>query len=103
MLIEQYPVGWAIGSGKPEPVLAFLMDVPGIAMQGKSWAEAVAKLQAFAPAALAVLRREGKLPRPSAEPAFKVARVKWTTPSRAKGSSIALRETEQATGELALT
>jgi len=102
MLIETYPVGWALVPRKSEPVLAFLIDIPGIAMQGKSWAEAVGKLRAFAPRALAVYRDEGRLPKPSPEPAFKVSRVKWTVPSFAEGASVAQRESRVTEGEIAL-
>jgi predicted RNase H-like HicB family nuclease len=101
MLIEQYPVGWAIGVGKPEPALAFLVDVPGIAMQGKTWVEAVAKLQAFAPSALAVYRKEGKLPQPSREPALHIASIKWISrPLKNENGSPRLRVATD--GELAL-
>jgi predicted RNase H-like HicB family nuclease len=75
MLVEQYPVGWAVDFGKPEPVMAYLIDVPGIAMQGRTLTEAVAKLQAFAPTVLAVYRKEGTLPAPSPEPGMTVGGV----------------------------
>lgn len=80
MMVENYPVGWALDTGKPEPVLAYLIDVPGIAMQGRTMSEALRKLQAIAPTVLATYQREGiGLPKPSPEPSLRIGRVKWTT------------------------
>jgi len=78
MLIEKYPVGWAVDAGKPEPVLAYLIDLPGVAMQGRTFADAVAKLRNVAPEVLATYRREGRtLPAPSAEPNLQVGALQW--------------------------
>jgi len=76
MLIEGYPVGWAIDTRKPEPVLAYLIDIPGIAMQGRTMKEAVRKLQVFAPTVLSRYLKEGtQLPQPSREPNLLIASV----------------------------
>jgi len=80
MLIEHYPVGWAVDAGKPEPIAVYLIDIPGIAMQGRTMKEAVNKLSAFAPAVLAKYRDEGAmLPAPSGEPNLRIAeiRMQW--------------------------
>lgn len=78
MLIESYPVGWAVDAGKAESVLAYLIDLPGIAMQGRTFADAITKLRAVAPEALATLRRDGAvLPSPSAEPSLRIGAIQW--------------------------
>jgi hypothetical protein len=74
MMIEQYPVGWAISA--EGSVTAFLIDLPGVAMQGRNFAEAVQKLAAIAPSVLAVHRKEGRLKPPSLAPA-EIAAVEW--------------------------
>ncbi|HEX9729904.1 MAG TPA: hypothetical protein VGA37_15515 [Gemmatimonadales bacterium] len=76
MLIEQYPVGWAVDAGKPESIMVYLIDVPGVAMQGTTMREALDKLAAFAPNVLATYREEGTLPPPSGEPALEIGAVK---------------------------
>ena len=83
MLIENYPVGWAVGVGKPEPVLVYLIDLPGIAMQGRTLKDALGKLQAVAPSVLATYRREGRaLPQPSREPNLLIGGVQWLRAAR---------------------
>jgi hypothetical protein len=76
MLVESYPVGWAVDSRKAEPVAAFLIDIPGIAMQGRNLDEAITKLRALAPVALAALRRDNVvLPTPSREPTLTIGEL----------------------------
>lgn len=77
MLIEGYPVGWAVSAHHPEPFTAFLVDLPGVAMQGRTFAEALAKLTAVTPEILAIHRRDGTLKPPSPEPALQVGSVRW--------------------------
>lgn len=76
MIVEEYPVGWAVDHRKAEPILAYLIDLPGIAMQGSTMQEAEAKLRAVAPVILQQYRAEGRsLPVPSSEPSMQVAAV----------------------------
>lgn len=84
MLIQGYPVGWAISANHPEPFTAFLVDLPGVAMQGRTFPEALAKLTAVAPEILAAHKRDGTLKPPSPEPAMQVGAVAWmfATPRR---------------------
>ena len=78
MMIENYPVGWGVNPSKPEPVSAFLIDLPDIATRGRNLVEAVGKLRVIAPDALAALRREGTiLPEPSRHSAFQVATIRF--------------------------
>lgn len=82
MLVENYPVGWALDVKKPEPVVAYLIDLPGIAMQGRTMSEALAKLRAIAPTTLATYRQEGAvLPNPSSEPSLLIGSVRWAPPA----------------------
>jgi predicted RNase H-like HicB family nuclease len=83
MLVENYPVGWALDVSKPEPVVAYLIDLPGVAMQGRTMSEALAKLRAIAPNVLATYSQEGAvLPTPSREPSLLIGRVRWMSPAR---------------------
>jgi predicted RNase H-like HicB family nuclease len=84
MLIETYPVGMALDVGKAEPFLAYLIDLPGVAMQGRSANEAREKLKAIVPAVLATYRKEGTvLPPASPEPSLTIGRVRWADTSGA--------------------
>ncbi len=77
MRIENYAVGWQLDVGKQEPVVAYLIDLPGVAMQGRTMMEALDKLNAIAPTVLATYRQEGAtLPTPS-EPSLVVGGVRW--------------------------
>src|SRR3970282_1457609 len=78
MKIEYYPVGWPVNPWKPEPVSAYLIDLPEITTRGRNLVDAVAKLRALVPEALAALRREGTiLPEPSRDSAFQVRAIRW--------------------------
>lgn len=76
MMIQGYPVGWAVGSQTKEPYTMYLIDMPGCAAQGSTMKEAASKLEAIVPSFLDVYRRDGvTLPTPSAEPSLKIGTV----------------------------
>lgn len=76
MVIENFPVGIALDLGKPEPFLAYLIDLPGIAMQGKTAVEAGEKLRVLVPTVLASYNKKGiALPTPSQEPSLTIGEV----------------------------
>lgn len=77
-LVERYPVGWSVEAGKPAPVAAYLLDMPGVAMQGRDGGEALAKLRAVTPSVLKYLSQQGVvLPEPSAEPGMSIGSIEW--------------------------
>lgn len=78
MIIEGYPVGWALDARHSAPFTVYLIDLPGVAMQGRTFREAVGKLQEAAPQVLGIYRREGKLlPTPSPEPGLGIRSIQW--------------------------
>ena len=78
MLIAGYPVGWAASASSPaEPFTAFLVDLPGVAMQGRTFKEALDKLAAVTPEILDIHRRDGTLKPPSADLGLTIGAVRW--------------------------
>lgn len=98
MLVEDYPVGWALDARETEPVLAYLIDLPAIARRGRSLTEALSKLEGVAPAILATYRREGTvLPQPSPQPNLRIGGVRWSVNSRVEAGASAGQLFEERT------
>lgn len=79
MMIANYPVGWSIRASGPGSIVAYLIDLPTVAMQGETALEAFQKLLAYAPIAIEGYRAEGRpVPPPSPEPTMSVGALEWS-------------------------
>jgi predicted RNase H-like HicB family nuclease len=77
MVIEGYPVGWAVGARSPEPFTVYLIDMPGCAAQGRTFQEAAYNLKSIVPGFLDLYRRDGvALPMASGEPTLQIGALR---------------------------